>query len=250
MFQGSFSKFTKCLVAVSMVFCVLFFVGCGKEEEKSKDDGNLPEIPNVGGNDGKLDERNDNEGAGGDPLWKNNPVTAQNLEEFEKEFLEAISGGTPTRAAATRKVETEKDSTKYLGDHGYKINEIDAQWENDEPQWGKTTILVKYFNFSQTGKIFFGGAAGFSYYGGDKVREGKLSGEIKFNGVFQGSVVYRDFYEKLERAKIETEWGETIDGWKKVSSSGAIVVKSGGKEFDFKPHLEQVFSMSLGIFRD
>jgi len=39
MVHASFSKLTKCLVIVSMVFCVLFFAGCSKDNDDGKNNG-------------------------------------------------------------------------------------------------------------------------------------------------------------------------------------------------------------------
>ena len=88
--QGSIKKTTKCLVIVSMVFCVLFFAGCGPKEPDN-DDCNLPKVPSVGANDGKLENN------GGE----NKNVTKENLSQFAEEFI-AATNGYESRAAKTR----------------------------------------------------------------------------------------------------------------------------------------------------
>jgi len=213
---------SKLLVCVLAAVCMLFFTGCGPKE-KEDDKGNLPEVPNVGGNDGKLDERN-NEGAGGDPLWENKLVTAQNLDEFEREFVAAMTGGAESGAAATREMKTENKRDSIPGKHGYKIEE--SRLETMDGTTGKLTFVYKYFNFSENERIFFGGAAAMALYVDENNEEGELTGEIKFNGLFKGSVVYKN---------------------RKIDGSGTVVVKSGGNEFNFKAHTEEVFSMSLGF---
>jgi len=207
-------RFAKCLINVSTTVCLLFFAGCGKD-----DDGGLPNVPSVGVEDGKLGPHEEKDNF----LWKNKSVTKDNLEEFAKEFDEAMHGRFlySPQDIVNRVAGSGKD-TVYGVYSGYFIEEW---WKEETDGRVRETTSRKFFDFSNNGRVFLGGAAGDAFYdGGDGFKEIKINGEIKFNGLFKGSVAYKNFYIKRRNNNAVIE------------SNGNIAVKSGGEETDFRKY--------------
>jgi len=220
MLQISFTKFTKRLVIVSMVLCVLFFAGCGNKEKGEEDNSNLPQVPSVGANDGKLENN------GGE----NKAVTKENLPQFVEE-LEAAMWGDGSGAAKTRDADEREIDTVFDGRGGSRIIDILFIGGSED----NATATLKLFNFSKSGKLFLGGGIGAAVYFDEitNEQEMKFSGEVKFNGIFTGSVVYKNYYQKSKHSGSAKEGTLTS---KLVSESGDVVVKSGGSEIPFKEY--------------
>ena len=232
MYQVSFSKITKRLVSVSMVFCVLFLVGCGSKEEKEKDSGSkLPPVPTVSASDGKITEENYTQ-------MSNKPVTKDNLDEFLHVFLDAMYGYDPSDFGSARSEvkkrelrETISGSCTYEGRFGGRwIND----WTDTETEtYYSATSKGRFFDFSENGTLFLGGAVGISLYEDDKVFESfeaKANGKIEFRGAFSGSFNYRNAYYK-------EKYNPKTDDYD-VTTSGEIVVISGGKEVKVKVDMD------------
>jgi len=208
-------RFAKYIVSVSAAICVLFLTGCGKDDEVV----GLLKVPSVSVNDGKLDPHEEKTNI----LWKNKRVTQDNIDAFAKEFDEAMHGAyLYSPETLIGRVSGNGKDTVYGEYRGYFIEE----WRKEENgNYSRETASRKFFNFSNNGKIFLGGAAGDAFYdGGDGFKEIKINGEIKFNGVFEGSVDYKNFYIKRRNNNAVVE------------SNGNLTVKSGGEETDFKKY--------------
>jgi len=225
MIQGSIKKITKRLVIVSMVLCAgLWFAGCGNKEKEEEDNSNLPQVPSVGANDGKLENN------GGE----NKNVTKENLSQFVEE-LEAAMWGDKSGAAKTRGDDFHWIDTTSDGRGGFFLVDVLLIGGNED----SSTASFKFFNYSVSGRLFLGGGAGgVCYYKGyydegTREQELKMNGEVKFNGVFKGSVVYKNYYRK---ANISDSREKTL-----VKESGDVVIKSGENEIPFKKYFNIVF---------
>jgi len=209
----SFAKFT---VHIFLAVWAIFFINCSKENEDA-----LPEVPSVSVSDGKLDEHNEKKNY----FWKNKIVTQKNLDDFAQNFDDAMHG-TNTYSYSYSLRETQKNEGKNnLINGNYGGHFVEEFQKEKTDNYVKETSSRKFFNFSQNGILFLGGAFGDAFYmKNDGVKEIKINGEISFNGAYTGSVVYNNFYIKRRKDNAELE------------SSGKVVVKSGGNEIDFNKY--------------
>jgi len=233
MFQSSIKKITTRLVIVSMVLCAgLWFAGCGQKEEEQKEEDPL----NVSG--GEVTK-----GGDGD----NTSVTEANLDDFVSAFLSALNserfpnynaprGKRDERPDEYRKgKEVYQRTYKLNGDSsGYvEITEEDGEISDDDEYENYT---VKFFNFSNTNKLFLGGAVGNvgkweKDKNGIETETDKYNGSINFKGAFEGKVVFDNFSEVLKYKSIYGEdriWlgDDTIS----CTKSGKFYVESKGKQ--------------------
>jgi len=211
----------------------LLFVGCGRPtpEENGNGNGKLPDVPKVGASDGKLDERD----------GENQIITKDNIDEFVREVLLSMLGDDDYDAKWNSWGERYEDIEEWEKEHNgwteyyYRSKEWGAAegyrdmagWDAQYNDYGKGTFIAKYFNYSDNNKIFFGGGVGAAFCDFD-IDELKINGEIKFNGLFKGSIVYRNYHVKQEMVRRN---GEFV--WETAELGGEVVIKSGNNEFKF-----------------
>jgi len=258
MFQGSIKKITRRLVIVSMAVCAgLWFAGCGpreKEEEKKEEDP----LKVTGGNL--------TEGGGG----VNAPVTEANLNDFINVFLSALnsdyseSGNAPRGKRDKRLPEYDKGYEGWKGNYkiiGDSLGYVEITEEAGEgSDWTNTSAYYyipesntyKFFDFSNTNKLFLGGA--FGYVLKDEVKNNigntteKVNGAINFKGAYEGKVVFDNlsfvFKYTYKEILVEKEWGtwteskiDTIS----YTKSGKFYVESGGNKINLPDSLVWAF---------
>jgi len=200
---------------MAALVCALVLVGCSpKEKETGKEKGNLPDLPAANVKNGQLDSH---EG-------KNEFVTKNNLEAFAKEFDAAMNGS----ARAARALGNPDYTQTISGLSGKLALKMWFVFPDDTDDFSrtKTTMLMTYNNYSESGTLFCGGELASATYMNNNYGsfESKMNGEILFNGAYSGSVVYDNFYVK---------W----DG-KKLTISGKLTVKSNGVETNFEEYYE------------
>jgi hypothetical protein len=250
------SRILMAMAAIGIA-CVVFFA-CSKDEQDSSNNKSIPDKPPVvnPSSDGKLTKGEDGENAA---------VTKDNLEDFIDSYLSAInsyyywhslSHGRGTRALPDQyakwnssgegTVNIEGDSSgfveryiKYLEKYDYKeTGGVGSYRDNEEGAFG----TFKYFDFSNSGEMFLGGAVGFVETWSDiDDRTGiednviKINGTINFAGAFKGKVVF-DNVDLLHQ--IQWTKDEDGEGWSRNSNdpiyftmkSGKFYVESNGQK--------------------
>jgi len=239
MFQGFIKKITTRLVIVSAVLCAgLWFAGCGqKEEEEKKED--------------PLEVKGGEVTKGGD--GDNTSVTEANLDDFVSVFLSAIdsyerdrylqSGNAPRGKRDDRPDEYRKGKEVYQGTykiHGDSSGYVEITGEDGAgSDYEYENSTVKFFNFSNTNKLFLGGAVGnVGKWEEDKngivTDTRKYNGTINFKGAFEGKVVFDNFSEVLKHNYIKNNYDENGHwlGHDTISytKSGKFYVESKGKQ--------------------
>jgi len=229
MFQSSIKKITRRLVIVSAVLCAgLWFAGCGqKEEEGKKEEDPL----NVKG--GELTKGGGNE-------YANAAVTAANLDDFISVFLSALNSERFPSGSASRgkrKLPDEyyngKGSGKIFGDSsGYVEMKTEvSEGYNEAESYDYLSQSNKFFDFSNTNKLFLGGAFGY-FENENEIFTEKYNGTINFQGAYKGKVVF-DNFERVY--KITWEGGNPV--YTETEKSGKFYVESGGKKIDLPDDL-------------
>jgi hypothetical protein len=209
---------------VLLVLLLVCFFGCSNSNDNGGDDSKLWEVPNVNVNDGELEYHS------GD----NEYVTQGNLYDFVREWANAMYGNYDfflSSYAKTRKIETQpyEDNDTFQDGYGGKMvlsyKGVDGwDYDKDYEFWNETATM-RYFNYSKSGgNLFLGGAIGTSAYGYEDAKkdffEGKVRGEIAFNGSYQGSILYKDTYAKMTQN----------DKGQDIKYGGEIKIKSGDNE--------------------
>ena len=98
---------------------------------------------------------------------------------------------------------------------------------------GSGTSTIQYFDYSNNGDLFIGGALGeafISHYrwnnnnSSDRIEmeEQRINGTINFNGRFEGSIVFENF-------QVETDWSSWTT---RRITNGRVVLRSGGNNID------------------
>jgi len=264
MFQSSIKKITERLVIVSAVLCAgLWFAGCGQKEEEEKKEDPL----NVSG--GEVTK-----GGDGD----NTSVTEANLDDFLVEFGLAF-GGNPNSSKSGSAARSKRDdrpaeydknsstwtgSAKIYGDSsGYAEATSDGGEGEDETatseiEWDLNNKTIKYFNFSNTNKLFLGGAFGSIYKSECKYDASsqyeygvssdtlKINGKIDFQGAFKGKIVFDNISSviKYTQEEIQGEMGpeykkKILDGPKE---SGNFYIESNGQKVKLHDSLLAYFT--------
>jgi len=242
MFQSSIKKFAKRLVIVSMAVCAgLWFAGCGskeKEEEKKEEDP----LKVMGGELTK----------GGD--GKNDAVTVDNLDDFIAVFLSALtsdyseSGNSPRGKRALldeyyKGYEGWKGNYKIIGDSsGYvEITHEGSDEENETRGYEGGSQTCKFFDFSNTNKLFLGGAVGYVDNWEEKNKIGyetiKYNGTINFQGAYKGKVVFENVVYVDEYTRND-DWDRV---YTKNEKSGKFYVESNGQKINLPDSLVWYF---------
>jgi len=262
MVQGSIKKFAKYLASVSAVLCVgLWVAGCTPKEEK-KDD--------------PLDVKGGELTKGGGSGYANETVTQANLEDFIDVFRSALdsyyrdggyySGSAPRGKRDDRPEEyykgkhVAKGTSKIYGDSsGYVelAGEYGDEWqetssvsaganENGTATESATeSATYKYFDFSNTNKLFLGGAVGGVSKSERKndinTDTEKFNGTINFQGAYKGKVVFDNISNVLKYRYKEDNFDENWNwlGYDTISKDrkGSFYVESGGKKIDLPDSL-------------
>ncbi|MCL1947911.1 MAG: hypothetical protein FWF51_12305 [Chitinivibrionia bacterium] len=160
----------------------------------------MPAVPNVTG--GNLQNR------GGES------VNEENVNAFFSAFVQEFTYSYYyTRAAIEGKEIWEQ--LEHGRASGYYTEKGDRTWQSDaEGRYGgsATTTKVEYHDYSNNGVLYFGGGFGSAEFGESKENSSGLletgetiiKGTVKFNGQFEGELVFNNF-------KYKDEWGRVTD---------------------------------------
>ena len=160
----------------------------------------MPEVPNAP--NGSLSNR------GGES------VSAANLYSFFEVFYEELYGNGDRSARGYEY----RDSYEVLA-HGAHSGHL-HQKENSTGRGNNdrfanfSSRTVEYFDYSNGGRLFFGGGIGEANSqhglrtneGGNRTRESKQNGTVRFNGEFSGSLVFNNFRYKIEAGNEDNDW--------------------------------------------
>jgi len=245
MIQVSVKKFAKYLASVSAVLCVgLWVAGCTPKEEKKDDPLNV--------SGGELTK-------GGGSGYANAAVTSDNLDDFIDVFRSALdsyygdggyySGGAQRgKRALPAEYVKEKDGWKgnykvYGESSGYAeiAGEESEEWQEtsaSETGTGTSSATYKFFDFSNTNKLFLGGAVGYvekwEYKNDTTTVTKKYNGSINFKGAFEGKVVFDNISNVLKYRYIEDhdhdEDGNCMHDTISTDRKGNFYVESNGKQ--------------------
>jgi len=190
-----------------MVLCVLFFAGCS--DKPNEDGGSVGEHKNL----------------------PNIAVTEANLLEFLDSFYVAVGGQGLSFAQEKRGLrekrakETVKIDTTIQGSVSGKAH-MSGTLSNDLTSMDFSSKST-FFDYSNGGDLFVGGSttSTATVKQNSGYVESKTNGTIDFRGHFSGSIVFKNFYYK-----VDIVYGEEI-------ITGSAVIKSGGEEIDFSGYI-------------
>jgi hypothetical protein len=236
-------KQVKWLVSVLIVLSIMLFMGCSGKDDNGGGGSGLPSVPNASVNDGALDDR------GGQTI-----MNEDDLEAAMYEIMNALDnlgdiplfvngGSRGLRAANIRKMESYKMDTSFFVS-GYNNGRIDSKFSgqikyDDEKEYISATVSSKmvYSDYSDNGRMYIGGGIGTAMYMEESyskdVYEVKVNGGIRFDGMYKGSLEFKNFY-----AKYSYNWNTDKES---SDFKGTIVLKSG----DFEEDLTEEFANDL-----
>ena len=154
----------------------------------------MPAVPNFG--NGSLSNR-----TGGEQ------VNSGNINSFFRVYREELNRDWNTMPRSVNEGNWNDESLLHGNENGYFIGKWESRWqENNAGNHRARTATVEFFDYSNSGKLFFGGgwaSAGLGVYKSTSdltfdTRDRRINGRINFNGEFRGTLEFQNFRYKYE----------------------------------------------------
>jgi len=204
---------------------------------------------------------------------ENNPITADNLEDFIDFYLIAISAwnnqNNASRSRSSRSalpqerwMEFERGRFSYIhiGDVSGRVETVEemdyivsATGNSPEVWEGYMSETLKFFDYSNADSLFLGGSLGILETFGEgfswdsKRLINKYNGTIEFAGKFRGKIVFDNVVhllntENCRDVQEDNSWEWRCDTTKNEVSSGRFYIESNGAQINLSPSLLRSFS--------
>ena len=265
-----FEVFKKSAVwSIAVIAIMMFAAGCSDNDGGGEGDIKIPDNPPAasGGELGK-----DPKAAAAIAGLPNAAVTAQNVESvFIPELVEALRINWSESRSANRSTRSLPAEGGYEGGKGkwnFSVSgdfsgraenkgEYNIKWTYDgitESEEGYESGTVRFFDFSNNGRLFFGGAVGYLFTDGknNHDRENdiyrwsytiKANGAIEFAGAFKGKIVFNNLVVLGESTEYyDDNSGNWHSGRKYTIKSGSFHIEyNGAKVADLPASLMREF---------
>jgi hypothetical protein len=265
--------FIKCfkvlaVTMISFVFIILFAVACSDQPGSGGGGGSdpivIPDNPPAVDGGGFANENVYRD-------YPNRMVTPNNLNDFVELVLAAMSRDTHNRSSRSLPEEyesgtwREKGSYTRIGNVSGRV-EIASEYEGSYRWTPKTetekwyeSMALRFFDFSNTDSLFFGGnlgvleATGNQHSGDIRHYEDKFSGVIEFRGKYSGRVVFDNLTRVFKERHICGYYpnGDCLrDTLEDRITRGRFYVESNGNQINLPVNLLETFAWPESDERD
>ncbi|HUU28458.1 MAG TPA: hypothetical protein VM123_11660 [archaeon] len=173
-------------------------------------------------------------------------VTEQNKLELCQEVFEQLYSSFLKGCGITANAPFPGEAVRITGNYnGYAVVNTQPDTLEVSQTIVSSTFEITYFNFSESGKLFFGGKIGFSGSwgkGGDsRVPDDILLGlGLVFAGYFSGSIEFENFSLPIDSTgkliKVDASAFDLISH----PAQGSVTIRSGSETFKFNPYFRMI----------